>query len=156
MEVRLGGLAPLTPPFKQGVRSSNLRRVTTSSRTALVRDGFFIQKAISHLFRRSSFPKCKHFIGLHFGFSSNAWKQSDTLPFCPFYERQSVYFWCPKNNYLDSRTTRLSQRFLNASSRRKPQKGSAIRPFGTIIPIFIRSKSTWISPPRSLHSQKRI
>ena len=66
------GLAPLTPPFKQGVRSSNLRRVTTSSRTALVRDGFFIQKAISHLFRRSSFPKCKHFIGLHFGFSSNA------------------------------------------------------------------------------------
>ena len=28
MGVRLGGLAPLTPPFKQGVRSSNLRRVT--------------------------------------------------------------------------------------------------------------------------------
>ena len=47
MGVRLGGLAPLTPPFKQGVRSSNLRRVTTSSRTALVRDGFFYSK--SHL-----------------------------------------------------------------------------------------------------------
>ena len=31
MGVLLGGLAPLTPPFKQGVRSSNLRRVTKSS-----------------------------------------------------------------------------------------------------------------------------
>ena len=31
-------------PFKQGVRSSNLRRVTTSSRTALVRDGFLFKK----------------------------------------------------------------------------------------------------------------
>jgi hypothetical protein len=33
---------------------------------------FIFDKAISHLFHRSFSPKCKHFIGLHFGFSPNA------------------------------------------------------------------------------------
>ena len=80
-------------------------------------------------------------------------KNQDALPFCSFYERQGVRFWCPENNYLDSWIIRLSLKFLNASLRRKPQK---IKPFGTIIPIFIPSKSTWISPPRSPHWQKRI
>ena len=42
MGVRLGGLAPLTPPFKQGVRSSNLRRVTKKKRHALACLFFFM------------------------------------------------------------------------------------------------------------------
>ena len=76
--------------------------------------------------------------------------------FVHFTKGRVSVFLCPENNYLDSRTIRLSQRFLNASLRRKPQKVSAIRPFRTTIRIFIPSKSTWISPPRSPHWQKRI
>ena len=71
--------------------------------------------------------------------------------FVHFTKGRVSVFLCPENNYLDNRTIRLSQRFLNASLRRKPQKVSAIKPFRTIIPIFIRSKSIWISPPRSPH-----
>ena len=71
--------------------------------------------------------------------------------FVHFTKGRVSVFLCPENNYLDSPTTRLSQRFLNASLRRKPQKVSAIRPFRTTIRIFIPSKSTWISPPRSPH-----
>ena len=48
MGVRLGGLAPLTPPFKQGVRSSNLRRVTTSLRTAYCSQRLFMLRMKSH------------------------------------------------------------------------------------------------------------
>ena len=41
-----------------------------SSRTALLRDDFLCRasKVTSHPLRRSSFPKCKQFLGLHFGF----------------------------------------------------------------------------------------
>ena len=46
------------------------RCLRASSRTALLRDDFLCRasKVTSHLLRRSSFPKCKQFLGLHFGF----------------------------------------------------------------------------------------
>ena len=60
-----------------------------SSRTALLRDDFLCRasKVISHPLRRSSFPKCKQFLGLHFGFlfsryiSRYAGSKFDFLPF---------------------------------------------------------------------------
>ena len=46
------------------------RCLRASSRTALLRDDFLCRasKVTSHPLRRSSFPKCKQFLGLHFGF----------------------------------------------------------------------------------------
>ena len=48
---------------------------------------FIFDKAISHLFRRSSFPKCKQFLGLHFGFLFSRYNSRYGIPkdwFLPF------------------------------------------------------------------------
>ena len=61
----LGQGSPCKPRF--GTKTRCLR---ASSRTALLRDDFLCRasKVTSHPLRRSSFPKCKQFLGLHFGF----------------------------------------------------------------------------------------
>ena len=64
-----GGIGGQGSPCKLrfGTKTRCLR---ASSRTALLRDDFLCRasKVTSHLLRRSSFPKCKQFLGLHFGF----------------------------------------------------------------------------------------
>ena len=55
-------------PFKQWVRGSNPRRVTTSSRTSYRSRRLFLQKVIAHSLRRSSFPNRNRCAGLRFGF----------------------------------------------------------------------------------------
>ena len=57
-------------PFKQWVRGSNPRRVTTSSRTSYRSRRLFLQKVIAHSLRRSSFPNRNRCAGLRFGFGS--------------------------------------------------------------------------------------
>ena len=58
------------------------RCLRASSRTALLRDDFLCRasKVTSHPLRRSSFPKCKQFLGLHFGFLFSRYNSRYGIP----------------------------------------------------------------------------
>ena len=68
---------------------TKMRCLRASSRTALLRDDFLCRasKVTSHPLRRSSFPKCKQFLGLHFGFLFSRYNSRYGIPkdwFLPF------------------------------------------------------------------------